>query len=257
MAEEAAAPAFALSQAALFGLANAAAEFGWLPEIGLDRVRALALRAEAADALGLSDLAFDDRLDVGVDAAERTYPVEASLIGDFEFRVNGRVVPAHAWPNRRAATMLRVLATSGGRPLHRAQLVDWLWTTDATRGERSFRVAVSVIRRGLEDAGAPRTLLARLGDRYALEPMPLTDLDRFEHHLARAVLAWSVGRLRVARRRLDVALDMWSDATFLPADVGDPWTYVHRRRVEAMVNSARGLAVRFEADPRLAGRESS
>jgi hypothetical protein len=53
--------------------------------------------------------------------------VDITLLGGFSVRVAGRPVPDHAWRRRCASTLVKLLALSDGRTLHREQVVDLLW----------------------------------------------------------------------------------------------------------------------------------
>ena len=53
--------------------------------------------------------------------------VRIDLLGGFALRVDDVVVPAGAWRRRQAATLVKVLALSPGRRLHREQVIDALW----------------------------------------------------------------------------------------------------------------------------------
>ena len=53
--------------------------------------------------------------------------IEIRLLGTFEVRRDGRAVPAGAWSRRQAAALVKLLALSPGRRLHREQVIDALW----------------------------------------------------------------------------------------------------------------------------------
>lgn len=59
-----------------------------------------------------------------VDAPVR---VEVRLLGGFQVRVDGRVVPPHRWSRRHSAALVKLLALAPGRSLHREQVIDALW----------------------------------------------------------------------------------------------------------------------------------
>lgn len=241
-----------MANLAPFALAAQRAEVATLAEARGSRLDAVAARGAAAAAIGLLDLAVDDALDTD-DARElfAAKAMQARLIGGFSVAIGSRELVSESWPNRRAATMLRVLTLHAPRPLHRSELVNWLWAGEAARGERSFRAAVSVIRRNAELVGAPRSVLARSGDRYWLDPPPATDVALFEHHLDRATLAWRARRRRVAFARIALALAPWEHgAVLLPGDLDAPWTIAARQRLSARVALARSLAAQFSGDPR-------
>ena len=53
--------------------------------------------------------------------------IEIRLLGMFEVRRGGEPVPASAWSRRHAAALVKLLAMSPGRRLHREQVIDALW----------------------------------------------------------------------------------------------------------------------------------
>ncbi len=68
----------------------------------------------------------------GVDGSVRAPAlVQITLLGRFEVTVGGVAVPARGWARRQAATLVKVLALSPHRRLHREQVVDLLWPGDA------------------------------------------------------------------------------------------------------------------------------
>ncbi len=56
--------------------------------------------------------------------------IEITLLGRFEVRRDGQPVPADAWGRRHAAALVKLLALSPGRRLHREQVIDALWPDD-------------------------------------------------------------------------------------------------------------------------------
>jgi DNA-binding SARP family transcriptional activator len=53
--------------------------------------------------------------------------VRIDLLGGFTLRVDDVVVPPSAWRRRQAATLVKVLALTPGRRLHREQVIDAVW----------------------------------------------------------------------------------------------------------------------------------
>lgn len=57
--------------------------------------------------------------------------VEIALLGRFEVRVDGRLIPPSHWTRRHAAAIVKLLALAPGRRLHREQVLDALWPAEA------------------------------------------------------------------------------------------------------------------------------
>jgi DNA-binding SARP family transcriptional activator len=95
--------------------------------------------------------------------------LRVQCLGGFRLELDGQPVDVAAVkPRARAA--LHLLAAHGGRPVHTETLVDALWPDmDAASGKRNLQVAVSSLRRLLDDhrPGAS-TLVRREGQAYAL-----------------------------------------------------------------------------------------
>src|SRR4051812_8817791 len=53
--------------------------------------------------------------------------VDITLLGGFSVRVEGEQVPDRAWRRRSASSVVKLLALTDGRALHREQVVDLLW----------------------------------------------------------------------------------------------------------------------------------
>ena len=53
--------------------------------------------------------------------------IEITLLGTFEVRRDGAAIPAGAWSRRHAAALVKLLALSPARRLHREQVIDALW----------------------------------------------------------------------------------------------------------------------------------
>ena len=65
--------------------------------------------------------------------------VEIDLLDGFAVRVDGTRVQDAAWARRDAAAVVKVLALTEGRRLHREQLIERLWPgSSATASRRSI-----------------------------------------------------------------------------------------------------------------------
>jgi DNA-binding SARP family transcriptional activator len=156
--------------------------------------------------------------------------------GGFELRLNGALVALGSLKPRCQA-LLRLLASNGGRPVHREALIDALWpNADQAAGMRGLQVAVSTLRRFLEpDAGrGEASLLVREGQTYRLAlPEPAdADVAAFARALAEARAASAAGEARTAERALERALDAYG-GDLLPEDGPAEWVVGERERFRA------------------------
>lgn len=107
-----------------------------------------------------------------------------SLLGAFGVAVGVHPIDAAVWNQRRAASVVKLLALEPGHRLHRDQVLDTLWpdfSLDAAAN--NLRFALHTARRALESAGAPRnTYLTREGEQIVLGPAGQiwVDVDAFE-----------------------------------------------------------------------------
>src|SRR5918995_6984166 len=81
--------------------------------------------------------------------------VHVELLGRFRVLVGKREVTAEAWPARRAAELVQLLALADGHRLLRDQAIEALWPhLDADAGSANLRKAAHHARQALGDPGA-------------------------------------------------------------------------------------------------------
>lgn len=144
------------------------------------------------------------------DAAPAARPsLSARLFGELHVELDGSEVPIWTWRSKRAVSLLALLLQRRGQPLHRDEAIEWLWpAADPERAGKHLNVALSALRRGLEQAGtAGGSCIQRLGATYRIRPDTLTTLDvaEFEqratetdHHVQRGDLAAAVHAAELA-----------------------------------------------------------
>ncbi len=169
--------------------------------------------------------------------------VRIRTLGGFALEIDDRRIPLDgAKPRVRA--LLRLLAVHGGAPVHREVLQEALWPeADAAAGARSLHVALSALRRWLDEEAAPigSELVARDGDAYRLAISPdVVDVGRFEAALADARTLRARGDL--AGTALALAVQLYG-GDLLPEDGPAEWAVSRRDHYrEAAVEAAQGLA---------------
>jgi DNA-binding SARP family transcriptional activator len=130
--------------------------------------------------------------------------VQLRCLGGFALEVDDRMIDLGSL-RPRARALLRLLALSPNRDVHREQLIDALWPgVDLAVGTRRLQVAVSSVRQLLEQAGLPGTeVLARRGDAYrlSLPPVSVVDVEAFERGLREADAAARRGDAAAAEIR--------------------------------------------------------
>ena len=151
------------------------------------------------------------------------------LLGGFDIFVGGRLVPASAWRQRRAAAIVKLLALAPEYRLHREQLMEALWPDLALAAQsNNLRQMLHHARRQLEAAGLPKGLtLAREGDLVVLAHPSLiwVDVHAFEQAVAHSWRALSPATAQSA-----IALYA---GDLLPADLYEEWTEPRRTALRA------------------------
>jgi DNA-binding SARP family transcriptional activator len=156
--------------------------------------------------------------------------VEIDLLGGFAVRVDGRPIPAGDWRRRKAASLVKLLALSRRRTLHREQVIDALWPDSAIddAGPRLHKAA-HFARRVLHDSSA----LVLSGDTVSLFPhaQVVVDVEEFERSAKQAIAA--LDRDPDAWAAMAVVADRWA-GELLPDDPYEAWLEVPRDRVQQL-----------------------
>src|SRR5918912_4099772 len=139
--------------------------------------------------------------------------IEIRLLGRFEAVVDSRPVPAEAWPQRRAADLVKVLALARGHRMPRDEVLEALWPRlGADAAAANLHKAASYARRAL---GARDAVVLRSGMvELAPDVEVTTDVERFERGDDSAYggdllpddpyASWALAaRARLRRRRLE------------------------------------------------------
>jgi len=170
-------------------------------------------------------------------------PVRVRLLGGCALEIDGRRVPLEA-AKPRVRSLLRLLAVHAGAPVHREVIQDALWPdADAAAGARSLHVALSSLRRLLDEVAAPLDgrLVAREGDAYRLDVgSDDVDVGRFDRAVA-------IGR--AAKARGEISAQAFADAVdlyagdLLPEEGPAEWVSERRDQYRSRaVEAAQGLA---------------
>ena len=176
--------------------------------------------------------------------------VAVRTLGGLVLEVDGRRVPLDG-VKPRVRSLLRLLALQAGGPVHREVIQETLWPdADAAAGARSLHVALSALRKLLDDVADPPggRLIARDGDAYRLAVAPEdVDLGRFDHAIAAGRSARARGRDRGGGVRRPPST--CTRATCCPEEGPAEWVAERRdqyraRAIEAARAARRGGAAR-------------
>jgi pimeloyl-ACP methyl ester carboxylesterase/DNA-binding SARP family transcriptional activator len=151
--------------------------------------------------------------------------VAITLIGAFGVAVDGRPVAEEAWSRRDAAALVKLLALTPGRRLHREQVMDALWP-DLDVGDAVPRLHKSAHYARRAIGGADAVVLR--GELVSLLPGAevTVDVDDFE---SAAATALETGTAAAAESVLDR-----HPGELLPGDLYAEWAAGHRDRLAAL-----------------------
>src|SRR4051795_9221202 len=165
-------------------------------------------------------------------------PLQIRLFGSFAVRVGDDLVPEGAWRLRKGKSLVKLLALSPERRVHRERATEFLWPDRAPEAAaNNFHQALYVARRALESAGADASSVLPLrDDMLALNPGGSleVDVDAFEAAAARARASGELSDYRAA-------LDLHT-GELLPEDRYEAWAAERR---EALNEAHMGLLLEF------------
>jgi DNA-binding SARP family transcriptional activator len=145
--------------------------------------------------------------------------IDVTLLGGFEIRVDGRPVASRHWSRRHGSALVKLLAMSPGRSLHRELVIDALWP-DIGIDDAAPRLhkAAHYARNALDH----RDAVVLSADAVSLCPYDdvVVDMVQFRQ-LAESAL--SEGSIATAKGALAVY-----GGELLPQDLYEPWAEHHR-----------------------------
>lgn len=171
-------------------------------------------------------------------------PVEVRLLGDFEVKVDARPVTARRWSRRHSVALVKLLALTPGRSLHREQVIDALWPdVDPSDAAPRLHKAAHFARTAL----GQRDAVVLSGDTVRLYPHSEVNVDAAQfQHAAHAALGTG------GRAAAKAALTAYT-GDLLPNDPYEPWTEQQRMHLgqlyTALLHQAEDWHLALAADP--------
>jgi DNA-binding SARP family transcriptional activator/tetratricopeptide (TPR) repeat protein len=164
-------------------------------------------------------------------------PVRVEALGTFRVLVGGRPITDAAWPSRRSAELVQLLALSDRHRLTREQVIEALWPHLAPdAGAANLRKAAHHARQALghEDA------VVLSGGRVELFPGRAveTDVERFEQRAEAA--------LRASDNAASAEAVEGYGGSLLPDSLYEEWTQVPRDRLRSLYAALLRQAERWE-----------
>lgn len=169
--------------------------------------------------------------------------------------VAGREVDPSAWRRRTSRSLVKLLALSPRRRMHRDEIIEHLWPEqDPEAGAANLRVVLHAARQALQPPspgqpdGERGAFVQVIEDEIALSPgeQVWVDVEAFERAAARAARTGAVADLRAA-------VDLYT-GELLPEDRYEDWASARRERLRGQHLSLLGrLAAALEAEGDVAG----
>ena len=151
--------------------------------------------------------------------------VEFQLFGRFAVAVDGNLIPGDAWRSRRAADVLKLLALSPDRRLHRSQVMEALWPeSDPQASGTNLRKALYFARRATADE---QTVVSHQGVLVLWPAAQVhSDVERFERAARQALAVSDPSACRAAANL--------HHGELLPDDRYESWLAEPRRRLRQL-----------------------
>jgi len=171
-------------------------------------------------------------------------PVEVRLLGDFEVRVDAHPVTSARWSRRHSVALVKLLALTPGRRLHREQVIDALWPdVDPRDAAPRLHKAAHYARRAL----GHRDAVVLSDDIVRLYPHSEVQVDAAEFQDAAHAALGNGGR---AAAKAALALH---GGELLPNDLYESWTEQQRLHLgqlyTALLHQAEDWHQALAADP--------
>ena len=160
-------------------------------------------------------------------------------LGQFRLVADARDLDWRAWPRKQAVTLLRILVSHRGRPVHRDALLEALWPdVDPEAGLKRLKVVVHALRRGLEpkESGSNgSSYIVTEGEGYCL-PVGAhlwVDADRFQELAQRAQEAIANGLRQEAMANCEDAMAVYQ-GDYLEEELYSDWVASPRERLQEL-----------------------
>lgn len=165
-------------------------------------------------------------------------PLRLELLGRFQLRAGDRVVLDRSWSRSKAKALVKLVALTEGRSLHRERLLDLLWPDlDPQAAASNLPKNLHHLRSALASRGIDVPLLTVVGELLVLNAAVSTDVEEFR---ARAREARACGDPEGYEEAL--ALYM---GDLLPEDVYEDWTRAARDALQGLRRQLLGEVARL------------
>ncbi len=153
-------------------------------------------------------------------------------LGRFGLAFNGKGLSVETWNRRKAAVVLKILLGNLNIPVHREQLIEWIWPdTDPVKGWQRLKVTISSLRNELRKAGVNPEIIETVGLSYVLrEQTVCVDSAVFCDLVVRGQDAMKGGNLTRAQVHFEEARALYQGDLFEDEPYAE-WCSVERERL--------------------------
>lgn len=177
-------------------------------------------------------------------------PLRIFTMGRFGLTIAGKGLNVESWKRKQAVVVLKCLVNQLGRPVHREQLIEWLWPdVDPERGWERLKVTISFLRAKLRSAGLAEETIETLGQSYLLRRDAVwVDANFFENLVGQGKKALKEGNPQAARICFEEADSLYQGGYFENDPYAD-WCAEERVRLhEVFLELLSGMAKYYRED---------
>ncbi len=158
--------------------------------------------------------------------------MQVFTLGRFALAYNGKGLNVEGWKRKKAAVVLKILISNLGLPVHREQLIDWIWPeVDSESGWKRLKVTVSSLRSELRNGGVDPDIIETVGQSYILRDTSVRiDTVAFCDLIEKGQEASKLGNLPETLARFEKARTLYSGELFEDEPYAD-WCSAERERL--------------------------
>lgn len=162
-------------------------------------------------------------------------PMRIFALGKLRLVGAGKGLNVEGWKRKQAAVVLKCLVSNLDRPVHREQLINWLWPdANAKNGWQRLKVTVSYLRGALRKEGIDGDIIETIGQSYLLRKSAVwVDSDAFA---SLVTVGWDLlkaGDFTQAQARFDEAESLYRGDLFEDELYAD-WCAIERERLREL-----------------------
>ncbi len=171
-------------------------------------------------------------------------PLRIFTLGPFALAVSGNGLNVEQWKRKKAATVLKCLISNLDKPVHREQLIEWIWPdADPDKSWARLKVTVSYLRQALREGGAKADIIETSGQSYLLRSSSVwVDSSEFCAEVSKGRELLRANDLQGAKKQFEDAESLYRGDFFEDEPYAE-WCIIERERLrEIYLELLDGLA---------------